>query len=380
MKTFSLIGSLILYLFLFVSCSSVSEPEKAVNELQVIGELTEVEVDTIASTLSLFPNEAQFSIALISDTTATYFGAHRIDDNLKNIENHDRVFEIGSISKVFTSTLLAHAVQDSLIGKDQKVREVIDIEMAGDPDFTFLQLANHTSGLPRVPDGYLLNYLLNMSNPYKNFDAEELRSYLKDDLELISEPGEAHSYSNLGAGLLGYLLGELENSSYEQLLQEKIFGPMGMSRSTTDRSLVEDYLVTGLTKRGASAQNWDLAGLAGAGGILSTVEDLSRFIRANFNPDEPVLELQREPTYEVSESMEMAMGWFILIRDNDAKWYWHNGGTGGYRSSVVMDPAQKTAVVILSNISAGHTEADKIDQLSFSLMENYFQTDRGLRK
>lgn len=372
MKTIKLFTSSVLFLLLLVSCSSVSEPEKAVNELQVTDKLTDVEIDSIASTLSLFPNGTQFSIAFISDSAVSFYGAHRVNDNLKNIDNHDRVFEIGSISKVFTSTLLAHAIHDSVISTDQTVRSTLYIEMAENPDFTFLQLSNHTSGLPRLPGGYTLNFLWNMDNPYKNFDADELRNYLENDLVLSRDPGEAHRYSNLGAGLLGLFMGELENSSYDDLLQRKIFEPMGMNRSTTDRELIEDYLVTGITKRGGSAKNWDLADLAGAGGILSTAEDLSRFIQANFNPDDPVLSLQREATFQVNDNMDVAMGWFILKRESGAQWYWHNGGTGGYRTSIVMDPDQKTGVVVLSNISAGHSEADKIDRLSFDLMEMYF--------
>ncbi|WP_069130290.1 serine hydrolase domain-containing protein [Rhodohalobacter halophilus] len=357
---------------LAVSCSSVSEPDKAVHQLEVTAELSEAEVDSIASALSLFPNGTQFSIAFISDSIVSFYGAHRINDVLESIDNHDRVFEIGSISKVFTSTLLAHAIHDSAISADQTVRDVLDVEMAGNPDFTFLQLSNHTSGLPRLPGGYTFNFLWNMDNPYKIFDEVELKSYLKNDLTLSRDPGEAHRYSNLGAGLLGFFLSELENISYEDLLQRKIFEPMGMNRSTTDRENVEEYLVSGVTKRGGSATNWDLADLAGAGGILSTAEDLSRFIRSNFNPDDPVLSLQREPTFQVSDNMDVAMGWFILNRDSGAKWYWHNGGTGGYRSSIVMDPDQKIGVVVLSNISAGHSKADNIDRLSFDLMETYF--------
>lgn len=173
MKSFKLLCPFVLLLILIASCSSVSEPENAVNELQVSKSLTEVEIDSIASTLSLFPNGTQFSIAFISDSAVSFYGAYRLDNDLKNIDNHDRIFEIGSISKVFTSTLLAHAIYDSIITTDQTVRSALDIEMGGNPDFTFLQLANHTSGLPRLPGGYTLNFLWNMNNPYKNFDAQE---------------------------------------------------------------------------------------------------------------------------------------------------------------------------------------------------------------
>ena len=375
MKIIKLFSLSSLFFLLVVSCSSVSEPEKAVNELQITDELTQVEIDSIASALSLFPDGTQFSIAFISDSGVTFYGANRKNGDLNTIDNQDRVFEIGSISKVFTSTLLAHAIHDSVIRADQTVRSALNIEMSDDPNFTFLQLSNHTSGLPRIPGGYTFNFLWNMNNPYKIFDEEELRAYLKNDLILSRDPGENHRYSNLGAGLLGLFLSNLESNSYENLLQSKIFEPMGMNRSTTNRRIINDYLVTGLTKRGGNAKNWDLAALAGAGGILSTSEDLSRFIQANFNPDDAVLSLQREVTFQVNDNMDVAMGWFILKRDSGAQWYWHNGGTGGYRSSIVMDPEQKMGVVVLSNISAGHSESGKIDALSLDLMEMHFTND-----
>ncbi len=362
---------LIFWVLLIVGCGSISDPESAVNRLEPDLIFTPDQVDSIAAVLAKFPNQTQLSLAIIRDSSVYYYGALRDDDNLIQIDNHDRVFEIGSISKVFTSTLLAHAVMEGLVEPDRPVADNLDFSIHENPQFTWLQLSNHTAGLPRLPNGYLLNFLMNMSNPYKNFDEVEVVDFLQHRLDMNYEPGTQHIYSNLGAGILGLFLGLIEEKSYEELLKEKIFDPLRMIHSTTDRESVEEDLVSGRTKRGRIAQNWDLAALVGAGGVLSTVSDLSSFIIANFDPENEVLTLQREPTYEVSENMEMAMGWFILPRDSGQRWYWHNGGTGGYRSSIVMDPDQKIGVVVLSNISAGHSEAGKIDKLSFDLMKGH---------
>ncbi len=370
MKSEKIISLLVIIVLILQACGSVSDPESAVNRLEGQSLFTTEQTDSIASVLSKFPDGTQFSIAVVQDTTVNFYGALRDSDQLINVENSEQVFEIGSISKVFTSTLLAHAIMEGLVEPDHPVTDYLDFSIHENPQFTWIQLSNHTTGLSRLPGGYLLNFLMNMSNPYKNFDEEEVLDYLQNRLEMDAEPGEQHLYSNLGAGVLGMFMGLIQEKSYEELLQEKLFSPLDMRRSTTDRSKIEEYLVSGRTKRGGIATNWDLAALAGAGGVLSTASDLSRFVVENFNSENEILAYQREPTYRVSESMEMAMGWFILAKESGQNWYWHNGGTGGYRSSIVLSPENKTGVILLSNISAGHQHADEIDRLSFILMED----------
>ncbi|PKD44048.1 penicillin-binding protein [Rhodohalobacter barkolensis] len=371
MKSGKIISLLVITVLLLQACGSVSNPDTAVNRLEEQSLFSTEQTDSIASVLSKFPDGTQFSIAVVQDTSASFYGAQRDSDQLVNVDNSEQVFEIGSISKVFTSTLLAHAIMDGLVEPDRPVTDYLDFSIHENPQFTWMQLSNHTSGLPRLPGGYFFNFLMNMNNPYKNFDEEEILDFLQNRLEMNTEPGEEHLYSNLGAGVLGLFLGLIEEKSYEELLQEKVFGPLEMGSSTTIRSKIEEQLVQGRTKRGGIAKNWDLAALAGAGGILSTTSDLSRFMMKNFDTEDEVLAYQKEPTYRVSESTEMAMGWFILTRDSGQKWYWHNGGTGGYRTSMVFSPEHNVGVILLSNISAGHQHAEEIDRLSFLLMNHY---------
>jgi len=362
------------YIFLLVlvlygaGCQSVSEPELAVNELETRPGFSETETELIFDVLSYYPNNVQFSIALIDSAGEQYYGALRSSDTLRTIENRGQLFEIGSITKVFTSSLLAYEVVENGLNPDESVRGALNFDLKDSVDVTYKQLSNHTSGLPRVPGGFLWNIIFHSDNPYQNITYEKLREYLSEDLEMDAEPGTEHSYSNLGAGLLGVALEQKTGKTYEEFLDERIFSPLDMSRTFLNRSQFGDYLVTGIHHRGGEAENWDLASLVAAGGIYSTAEDMVKFAKAQLDTTHVVYSYQKQSIYTVDDTLEMALGWHIIQRNTGEKIYWHNGGTGGYRSSIAMNPENGTAVIVLSNISAGHSRAPNIDRLSFDLL------------
>lgn len=361
----------LLTVLLIYGCGSVSNPEAAVNSLQPRAGISDAQLETVFHRLSYFPNGTQFSLALINDGDPVFYGALRENDTLKTIVNGGRAFEIGSISKVFTSTLLAEMAAAGTLALSDPVQQYLDFPLSDSLPITFAQLSSHSSGLPRLPSGFLWESLWNMDNPYKNYGETKLRAYLQQEIEVENEPGSSFRYSNIGAGILGYVLTRIEHKSYEALLREKIFLPYEMHNSTTERKRVEEILVGGLDKGGDPTSNWDLAALPGAGAILSTAEDMSKFMAANFDPGNKALRLQREQIYKVNDKTDMALGWFIIRKDSTTSWYWHNGGTGGYRSSLVLDIDRRRGALVLSNISAGHSHAAGIDSLSFSLMQDF---------
>ena len=248
------------------------------------------------------------------------------------------------------------------------MREALNFDLKDSVDVTYKQLSNHTSGLPRVPGGFLWNIIFNSDNPYQNFTDVKLREYLTEDVELDAEPGTDHSYSNLGARFLGYVLEQVTEKSYEELLNEQIFLPLKMNRTSLNRIQLEDNLVAGVHHRGGEAANWDLASLVAADGIYSTAEDMAKFAEAQLDTSNQIYSYQQEITYTINDTRDIAFGWFIIGRDNGDCIYWHNGGTGGYRSSMTLNPDNGTAVIVLSNISAGHSRASYIDRLSFDLL------------
>ncbi|WP_171032817.1 serine hydrolase domain-containing protein [Fodinibius saliphilus] len=326
--------------------------------------------DSIASVLKYYPNNTQLAIGIIDDSITTFYGAIRKQDTLKTIENRDKVFEIGSLTKVFTSALMVQLSHEGKIKISDSIQRYLNFTLNIEEDIAFKQLANHTSGLPHLPSGFIWESIWHMDNPYKDYDEAMLREYMSTEMEVETTPGVEHQYSNLGAGILGYVLSKVDQKPYEAMLQQYIASPLEMTSTTTARNKIKEQLVLGLSKRGSVTSNWDIAALNGAGAILSTVKDLSNFGIANFNAQDSFYHQMHQKTFTVNDKLDIGLGWFILKRDSGDRWHWHNGGTGGYRSSMTLNIEKKKGVIVLSNISAGHKESSKIDKLARILLES----------
>ena len=356
--------------FILLSLSDFSEAQvnEAKNNL-TNQNISDKQANLIFEAASVYPNQTQFSIAIIRNGSINYYGIIRENDTIDTYDNQDRIFEIGSISKVFTSTLLAKLVNEGKFQLDDPVNDFIDLPLYNNVRISFKELANHTSGIPRMPSNFAASSIMDPGNPYKNYTDEKLEEYMTEQLQLNQEPGAKYEYSNVAAGFLGYVLCKIEDTDYQNLVTEKIFTKYGMTRSTTHREDIQDFLVIGLNDRGIEVSNWDLSSLVGAGGILSNVEDLSKFALAQFDITNKELSLTREKTFTINDQMDIGLGWHILKSDSDDMIYWHNGGTGGYRSSMALNINQKNAIIILTNVSAFNSHSQNIDKLCFDLMK-----------
>ncbi|HZW62832.1 MAG TPA: serine hydrolase domain-containing protein [Flavobacteriaceae bacterium] len=330
--------------------------------------LTSAQAELLYEKAKAFPNHTELSLALLENEKIRFVGIKRLNDTLRVTENHQHVFEIGSISKVFTSTLLAEFALDETLRLSDAIQDYVSFPIGTPEKITFQSLANHTSGLPRLPSNLHLLFV-DRDNPYKGYDSAKLITYLTEKIALEQAPETKYAYSNLGAGLLGYVLAELRDTTYENLLQEKIFKPYGMYTSSTQMETLNAPIVRGLNPNGEVTSNWDFNVLAGGGAILSTTEDLAKFASAQFDKDNAALLLTQRPTFKVSEYMEVGLGWHILHRKNGRTLLWHNGGTGGYTSSMALDPDAKRGVIILSNVSAFNPDMKQIDPLCFALID-----------
>src|SRR5690606_16007987 len=139
----------------------------------------------------------------------------------------------------------------------------------------------------------------------------------------------------------------------------------GMTSTSTDRNQLDGELVKGLDAKGEVTSYWDLNILKGAGGVLSTAEDLARFAMVHFNPRDSVTALTVGPTYRVNENMQIGLGWHLITTGAGNEWAWHNGGTGGFTSSIALDLESRTGVVVLTNVSAFQPQMREIDYMSF---------------
>ena len=327
------------------------------------------QTDTICKFTDRFPNNAQVAIAIIKDGQTTYFGLKRINDTLIVIQNRDSAFEIGSITKVFTATILANFAIKGELKLEDKINPNFDFSFNENLEFTYKELANHTSGLPRLPGNLRFAAFFNQSDPYKNYDEQKLDDYLKNDISLDYPKGSKSEYSNLGMGLVSYALRKYSGHSFEYLAKDMIFDKYNMLHSSTNKTKIANTLVEGLDDRGKPTTNWTPGALIGIGGIYSTVEDLSKFAIAQFDSTNFELTLTRVKTFKETETRDVGLGWFIINRKNGDHWYWHNGGTGGYSSSIVVDVENKNGIIILTNLSSYHSQFENIDRLSFALME-----------
>lgn len=209
--------------------------------------------ELVSKRIRQFPEGTQLSVAVINNGEVTYCGYKRIADAIEHTDNHRKLFEIGSIAKIFTATLLANCIIEGTLKPDDSIQDHLDLTIGTSEKITFRQLASHTSGLPRLPSN--LNLLaVNPTNPYRDYGENELKEYLKEQIQFNNNPGTTYEYSNLGAGLLGYILTEISGKSYEDMLHNIIFSRYNMTASTTDREKAQDKLVPGLNHKGTETQ------------------------------------------------------------------------------------------------------------------------------
>lgn len=259
---FFTIRNCILFLFLFLVFSCKNGTEKTSQENEVEKSLSTEQVKLVYDNIKAFPIGTEFSIALINGDRTKYYGGRWKKDIIEHVDNRKHLFEVGSITKVFTATILASFVVEEKIKLKDPIQKYLDFDLRTDKEITFKQLANHTSGLPWAPSN--LDLYEYPENPYKTYDQNKLKKYLTDKLELKSQPGKAYAYSNLGAALLGFVITKITDSTFEELLHDKVFKEYGMSNSTTDRTKIDDKKVPGLNPEGKEISNWDFLAIVTA--------------------------------------------------------------------------------------------------------------------
>ncbi len=307
----------------------------------------------IEKVLNLFPNNSQIALARIANGEAKFFGVIKKNDEINLIDNQDTVFDIGSISKVLTSTLLAQSVIQGKLSLDDAITNYADFPLHKNVNITFKQLSNHTSGLPRLPPGILWQaYIKRSDNPYQNFDKHKLLDYLQNELKIKKQGKER--YSNIGVGILAHMLSHIYQMDYETLLQSNICQPFNMQNTTTNRELATTKLISGLNKKGQEIPHWDLNAILGAGGIYSNLNDMVKFVQANFNCNDQAFKLQHTVTNQVNACFCSTLGWFGIKskQHSGAVRLWHNGGTAGFSSEIFLDVEGKNGLILLSNISS----------------------------
>jgi D-alanyl-D-alanine-carboxypeptidase/D-alanyl-D-alanine-endopeptidase len=347
MRINTCIGALLLAVFLHtktVCAADVAAPEK---------------IDALVQPLVEGGWMVGAAVGLIDENGTQIRGYGRISENDAQAPRADTVFEIGSISKVFTGLLLAQMVEDGLVKLDQPVQQLLGDTMTvpkGEREITLADLVTHSSGLPRMPGNFKPK---DPTNPYADYSVEQMAQFLADH-KLARQPGVKSEYSNLGMGLLGHALALKSGGSYETLLLARICKPleMGDTRITLDDSL-RSRLAQGHDADGNPVANWDLPTLAGAGAIRSTAADMLKFLAANLGLtktgfDEAIANTHRVHFATPAEGGDEGLAWQIRRSD---RVIWHNGQTGGYHSFAGFSPEKRVGVVVLVNSTSMYSDA-----------------------
>lgn len=295
-------------------------------------------------------------LGIVKAGRSQVFGYGSVSRREARVPDEDTVFEIASVGKTFTATLLAEMSLGGEVSLDDPASAYLpaDVKMPGSGGraVTLLDLATHHSGLPSLPGNIRPKDPL---NPYADYTVEALYRGL-EAVEQESPSGTKYTYSNLGFGLLGHLLELRSGRSYEDLVVARICDPLGMAstRMTLDESM-KGRLATP-HDRGKAVPVWEDRTLAGAGSFLSSARDMLSYVRAHLGEGAGVLGeamrlavAKRRPTDRPTTAI--GLGWHI-DSENALDIVWHNGGSGGSRSYVALLPASGVGVVVLSNSSA----------------------------
>jgi len=281
------------------------------------------------------------------------------------------VFEIGSVTKVFTATLLADMVERGEVSLNHPISKYLPKSVKSPTregkEISLLHLSSQTSGLPRLPGNMAPK---DQTNPYSDYSVEQMYAFLSR-YTLTQDPGTQYAYSNLGVGLLGHILALRAGMDYETLVRKRICQPLKMDNTRISlTNQMKAHLATGHNVALRPVPNWDLPTLAGAGALRSTVGDMLKFVAANLGLRSskltPAMQKTHQPQHDAgTPGLEIGLGWHILKRF-DTEIVWHNGGTGGYHSFVGFDKKKRTGVVVLSNSS------NDIDDIGRHLLESQY--------
>lgn len=308
-------------------------------------------IGKIADKIKGLPDKTALSFAVVKNGKADFYGMIKENGDINEIDNKISAFEIGSVTKAFTGNILAQLVVEKKVDLDDPAQYFLPFPLLNNPPITLRHLALHTSGLQRMPHDFESQPNYDKGNPFKNYTEDQLTVYLTQNLRLDSLPGEKHLYSNLGSGLLSYIISKIEGNPFAKVVAERIFGPLKMANSTFDVREVRTEMVKGIDEQGNFCAHWDGGILDGCLGIISTAEDLSRFAIMTSDLSDAAANLQARETFSVDALVKSNLGWGErLILPQNIYMQGLNGGTGGYGASILVNRRKNCSVIVLSNI------------------------------
>lgn len=306
------------------------------------------------------------ALAYVDAKATLYFNYGTTEVKNGTLVDENTVYEIGSISKVFTTILLADEVVKGRMKLSDPISKylpsTIKIPTRNAKEITLKNLATHTSGLPPMPNNFKP---ANPSNPFADYTVKQLYAFLSTH-KLTRDIGVKYEYSNLGMGLLGHILELHTGKTYQDLVANRITKPLKMNcTAVVFTDAMKEKLALGHNNELEVVSNWDIKTLAGAGAIRSTTSDMVKFIKANTSTNNTTLNKAMKLShkmafYDESKNFNIGLGWHFA---NNNTITWHNGGTGGYRAFAGFLNDTNKGVVVLTNTTSS------VDAIGLKLLD-----------
>jgi CubicO group peptidase (beta-lactamase class C family) len=254
-------------------------------------------------------------------------------------------FEIGSVTKTMTATLLALLAAEGRLTLDDEIGRWLPAGANG--WITLRRLATHTSGLPRIAPNFRP---VDLDNFWAGFTPELAEEGLR---QVTVIPGATRVYSNFGYQLLGLVLERASGQDYATLITDRLLSPLSMTCSGVGRA--GGGIPLPGHAGGREVPHWDRP-LPGAGAVEATIGDLARYAEACLRPPPTplgaALRAAQEPQAPIEAGRAQALGWIVV----DGRLRGHTGGTGGFSSCVITDASRERAIAILIS-SGGYSDA-----------------------
>ena len=275
----------------------------------------------------------------------------------------ETLFEYGSITKVLTANILMQLVNEGSLRLDDNLNQYLpaDIQDKQWETVTLRQLATHTAGIPFLPPNLSSAQIDQGDDPFANYDGAMLYQGIK--ATTVSSVGEKWAYSNFGYAILGLILRQKTNLVYADLVEQRLFDPLGMDTATIE-GWSSINIAPPLTSSGAEGTQWTLNSFESAGAFKGSILDGVSFLKASMsaclNNDLIALsncQTQQPTGIKIDETSQMGLGWVRNSGDNGIV-IWHNGSTGGYTTFLGFNPEKHVGIVLLSNVAMFQSFAD----------------------
>ena len=267
----------------------------------------------------------------------------------------DTIFAVGSMTKSFTAVTMAAMVDEKKLDWDKPVRNYLPWFRMYDPVATELMtprdLLTHRSGLPR-------HDFIRFSTPLTRAELVRRLRYLEPNRTFR----DVYQYNNLMYVTAGFLAGEVAGKSWEELVKERIYVPLGMARSNTstaDTQKQDDFASPHITEGGVVKStefyNYQKFGVGPNGAVNSTVNDLVKYLDFHLGKGKPILSTaqmtQLHKPVTATGTGGYALGWNVYSHRGHTVWE-HGGAITGFTSMMVLLPEEKTGIVVLNNLDS----------------------------